>query len=140
MSFASIEFGLFFVAVFALYCALPHRGQNGMLLVASYVFYAAWDWRFLSLILISTLVDYVAGIKIDGAHSTTRRKVWLAASLFANLGILGFFKYFDFFSGSVEAALVFTEAPLLIAVPPDRLDAALAGRDAGAKATPPSPA
>ena len=58
MLFNSLEFALFFVIVLAVYWALPHRGQNRWLLVASYIFYGAWDWRFLGLILLSTVVDF----------------------------------------------------------------------------------
>ena len=61
MLFNSLEFGVFFAAVFALILVLPRRAQNRMLLAASYVFYAAWDWRFLSLLVISTIVDYTLG-------------------------------------------------------------------------------
>lgn len=106
MLFTELRFLPFFLLVFAVHWALRgERLRKTWLLAASYAFYAAWDWRFLSLILISTLVDYVAGIKIDEAHSTTRRKVWLAASLFANLGILGFFKYCNFFIDSASVLL-----------------------------------
>ncbi|MBN1883919.1 MAG: MBOAT family protein [Candidatus Krumholzibacteriota bacterium] len=111
MWFNSFDFAVFFVVVLALYYLLPFRWQNRMLLVASYVFYGWWDWRFLSLILISTIVDFVAGIRIHGAGDAAdpatarRRRGWLVASVCTNLGILGFFKYFDFFAGSLAGAL-----------------------------------
>ncbi|MEW6301892.1 MAG: MBOAT family O-acyltransferase [Verrucomicrobiota bacterium] len=98
MLFNSYIFWLFFGVVLLLYRRLPHRGQNVMLLVASYIFYGAWDWRFLSLILISTLVDYVAAIQIGKRKDARARKVLLGISCCANLGILGFFKYFNFFA------------------------------------------
>jgi hypothetical protein len=66
MLFNSVKFAIFFTIVYSLYLILKHKGQNRLLLVASYVFYGAWDWRFLSLILISTVVDYICGIKIYG--------------------------------------------------------------------------
>ena len=62
MIFNSLQFAIFFIIVYALYLGLSHKGQNRMLLVASYVFYGAWDWRFLSLIFISTVLDYFCGI------------------------------------------------------------------------------
>ena len=58
MVFNSLQFAVFFVVVYALYRALPHRGQNWMLLAASYVFYGAWDWRFLGLLIGSTVIDF----------------------------------------------------------------------------------
>ena len=61
MIFNSLTFVAFFVVVYALYRALPHRAQNRMLVIASYVFYGAWDWRFLSLLLASTTVDFFVG-------------------------------------------------------------------------------
>ena len=65
MLFNSLRFAIFFPVVYVAYLALPHRWQNRMLLIASYVFYASWDWRFLFLILMSTGVDYHAeGVKL----------------------------------------------------------------------------
>jgi len=116
--FNSFDFGVFFVVVLALYWMLRHRWQNRMLLVASYFFYGYWDWRFLSLIFISTMVDYVAGLKIQratdegGPGAGRRRGWWLAASMCTNLGLLGFFKYFDFFIGSFEDAFGLSAARL----------------------------
>jgi alginate O-acetyltransferase complex protein AlgI len=98
MLFNSFHFWFFLGAVLLLYRALPHRGQNRMLLLASYVFYGAWDWRFLSLIWISTLVDYVAGRAIAGTPPGRSRRAWLLASLAVNLGLLGVFKYYGWFS------------------------------------------
>ena len=108
MIFTDAKFWWFFAVVLALVLA-NHRlrrsvkAQNVLLLIASYYFYAQWDWRFLSLIIISTLVDYVAGMKMisDAAH----RKRWLLFSLCTNLGILGFFKYFDFFITEAQGGL-----------------------------------
>jgi D-alanyl-lipoteichoic acid acyltransferase DltB (MBOAT superfamily) len=79
--------------------------QNWLLLAASYYFYGRWDWRFLSLIAISTIIDYTAGLVIDRSSSVRTRRIALAVSMCANLGLLGFFKYFNFFLGSLDAAL-----------------------------------
>jgi alginate O-acetyltransferase complex protein AlgI len=98
MLFNSYIFWLFFALVLLLYRRLPHRGQNGMLLAASYVFYGAWDWRFLSLILISTFVDHAVAIRLGTQTDQRLRKVLLGLSCCVNLGLLGFFKYFNFFA------------------------------------------
>ena len=74
MGFASLEFGLFFVVVFGLNWSLPRRGQNLLLLAASYVFYAAWDWRFLFLLLFSTVVDYSVGRQLTVVSDARRRR------------------------------------------------------------------
>lgn len=100
MSFASIQYAVFLVIVYGLYRVLPHRWQNRMLLVASYVFYGAWDWRFLSLMLISTVVDYIVGLRLRDTENPAARRSLLLMSLVANLGMLGIFKYFNFFAGS----------------------------------------
>jgi D-alanyl-lipoteichoic acid acyltransferase DltB (MBOAT superfamily) len=103
--FNSLVFLAFFAVVFALYAGLSHRAQNRMLLVASYVFYGSWDWRFLSLILASTVLDYVCGLRIEGASEPRSRRFWMGASIAANLGILGFFKYWGFFTENFRALL-----------------------------------
>jgi D-alanyl-lipoteichoic acid acyltransferase DltB (MBOAT superfamily) len=105
MLFNSWAFVPFLVAVLALYYLLPHRWQNGMLLFASCAFYGAWDWRFLFLLLVSTSIDYVVGIKLHASDSPGRRKTLLAASCAANLGILCFFKYFNFFTDTAAQLL-----------------------------------
>jgi alginate O-acetyltransferase complex protein AlgI len=101
MNFVSPEFGAFFVVVLAVYWALPRRGQNAFLLLASWLFYAAWDWRFLSLILISTVTDFVTGRRIHASATRSQRRGWLLVSLAVNLGILAYFKYADFFVESL---------------------------------------
>ena len=73
------------------------KAQNLLLLVASYVFYGWWDWRFLGLIVLSTIVDFLVGIRIEEAPDKARKKRWLWVSLAVNLGILGYFKYANFF-------------------------------------------
>ncbi|MCB9899366.1 MAG: MBOAT family protein [Planctomycetes bacterium] len=101
MVFNSLEFAVFFAVVLALYGLLRHRGQNRMLLVASYVFYGAWNWKFLSLIAISTLIDYQVARLIQRSDDERRRKRLLLVSLVSNLGLLGVFKYFNFFATSL---------------------------------------
>ena len=110
MIFHSLDFFAFFLVTLAAYWALPHRAQNVMLLVASYVFYGwvhAW-WPVL--LFITTFVDYWAARKIDESASSSRlsapgaRRRWLVLSIAANLGLLGFYKYFDFFVENVAAA------------------------------------
>jgi alginate O-acetyltransferase complex protein AlgI len=105
MLFTELNFWVFFAIVALAYVLLPHRGQNRMLLVASYVFYGAWDWRFLSLILISTMVDYVIGLRMEAETEDNRRRRLLWISLGVNLGMLGVFKYFGFFVDSFQALL-----------------------------------
>ncbi|MCK5127043.1 MAG: MBOAT family protein [candidate division Zixibacteria bacterium] len=106
MLFNSFAFAIFFPIVLLLYWILPFRAQNLMLLVASYVFYGYWDWRFLALIALSTIVDYITGLKIQNENDILsdgfekRKKIWLTVSMVTNLGILGFFKYYNFFADS----------------------------------------
>lgn len=105
MLFNTLEFFVFFSVVYGLYRLLDTRRQNLMLLLASYVFYGSWDWRFLGLLWISTLVDFALGRAIHRSDSPRRRKLLVTASLVVNLGILGVFKYFDFFSVNLQALL-----------------------------------
>jgi len=101
MLFNSYTFLVFYALVYAAYVALSRKtsAQNMLLLVSSYVFYAAWDYRFLSLILLSTIVDFFAGLRIEKGTARSRRG-WLISSLVVNLGVLAMFKYYDF---SVES-------------------------------------
>ena len=98
MIFNSVQFVVFFVIVFALYRVLPHRAQNWMLLPASYLFYAGWDWRFLGLLIGSTVIDFYVANYIHRETDTRKRRFALLISLIYNLGVLGFFKYFNFFA------------------------------------------
>lgn len=100
MLFDSPEFALFLALVLPTYFLLPLRGQNAFLLVASYFFYGFWDWRFLSLLAVSTVVDYVVARGIASSDVPARRRALLIVSICTNLGILGFFKYFNFFTES----------------------------------------
>ncbi len=100
-----VFFGFLAVVLAGYYALRARRWQNMFLLLASYAFYAAWDWRFLSLIWLSTLVDYTVGRAMGGTTSSGRRRVLLAVSIVANLGVLGFFKYCNFFVDSGYAFL-----------------------------------
>jgi D-alanyl-lipoteichoic acid acyltransferase DltB (MBOAT superfamily) len=107
MLFNSLDFALFLPIVFALYWFATKNNfklQNILLLFASYFFYACWDYRFLFLLMFSTLLDYFSGIKIAEAENRTKRKFWLWLSIFINLGFLGFFKYYNFFIVSFAEA------------------------------------
>ncbi len=103
MIFNSLVFVVFFAAVYAIYLSLhrSRKAQNLLLLVASYVFYGYWDWRFLSLLLISTLIDYSVGLRLDGESRPVQRRTLLLISMTANLCLLGFFKYFNFFADNL---------------------------------------
>ncbi len=96
MLFNSIDFAIFLPIVFILYWFVfkTLKSQNILLIIASYVFYAWWDWRFLGLIIVSTLIDYSIGLAID---SEKKKKSLLTLSILLNLSILGFFKYYNFF-------------------------------------------
>src|SRR6476660_9902888 len=103
MVFNALHFVWFFVAVYAAYRVLPHRAQNWLLLVASYYFYASWDWRFLGLLIASTLVDFSCGWALDRTDGAKTRRLLLCLSLGFNLTLLGFFKYFNFFADNLRA-------------------------------------
>jgi alginate O-acetyltransferase complex protein AlgI len=108
MIFTELRFIIFFLVVFCVHWAL--RGltlRKIWLLVCSYTFYAAWDWRFLSLILISTVVDWITGNRIHGNRNPLSRKGWVSLSVCANLGMLATFKYLNFFIDSGVALLGF---------------------------------
>jgi D-alanyl-lipoteichoic acid acyltransferase DltB (MBOAT superfamily) len=100
MLFNSIDFAVFLPVVFLLYWfATGHnlKIQNALIVAASYFFYGWWDWRFLSLILFSTLVDYTTGLLLHKENHALKRKLLLFLSIAVNLGFLGFFKYYQFF-------------------------------------------
>jgi D-alanyl-lipoteichoic acid acyltransferase DltB (MBOAT superfamily) len=105
MVFNSLEYAVFLPVVLGTYWLLRHRAQNALLLVASYVFYAMWDWRFLGLMLLSTSVDYTVGRKLDDTRDDRSRRHWFAGSLIVNLGVLGYFKYAGFFVDSAADLL-----------------------------------
>jgi alginate O-acetyltransferase complex protein AlgI len=100
MSFNSLEFAIFLPIVFFIYWFFlkqNYRFQNLFILVVSYLFYGWWDWRFLILIFLSSTVDYTVGLLLDRTDKKQPRIFLLATSLFFNLGMLGFFKYYNFF-------------------------------------------
>jgi D-alanyl-lipoteichoic acid acyltransferase DltB (MBOAT superfamily) len=107
MLFNSFVFIGFFIIVYALYLSFRrhYRIQNRILLVASYVFYGYWDWRFLSLIAISTIIDFFVGRALLKSESPLKRKFLLFLSVAANLSLLGFFKYYNFFADSFAGLL-----------------------------------
>ncbi len=111
MLFNSFEFLIFFVPVYILYRLLAHRWQNRLLIVASCLFYAAWSWKFLALMFVSVTTDYFCARKIDQSHEPRVRKLFLFVSIFVNLSILGFFKYFNFFAANVSGVLDFFHLP-----------------------------
>jgi alginate O-acetyltransferase complex protein AlgI len=105
--FNSFVFIGFFLLTYGAYLLLRqhHRAQNLLLLGASYVFYGYWDWRFLGLLALSTGVDFVVGRALFRSEDPRRRKLLLTVSVCTNLGILGFFKYYDFFAESLAAVM-----------------------------------
>lgn len=110
MLFNSIDFSIFLPIVFILYWFVANKNlklQNILIVVASYLFYGWWDWRFLSLIIFSTLVDYSIGILLSKEKKLLKRKLFLWTSIFVNLGFLGFFKYYNFFLDNFISAFSF---------------------------------
>lgn len=122
MLFNSFDFLIFFVAVFVVQLVLPHRSRNLFLLAASYFFYGCWDWRFLGLMLLSTVIDFYCSHQIHKSEDQLRRKRFLTVSVLANLSVLGFFKYFNFFADSARelaaaGGLVFSDFTFEIVLP-----------------------
>jgi alginate O-acetyltransferase complex protein AlgI len=110
MLFNSLDFAVFLPIVFALYWFVTNHNlklQNALIVAASYVFYGWWDWRFLSLIIFSTLVDYSIGRRLKNEQKQSTRKILLWTSIIVNLGFLGFFKYYNFFLDNFVAAFSF---------------------------------
>jgi alginate O-acetyltransferase complex protein AlgI len=110
MLFNSIDFAIFLPVVFILYWFVTNKNlklQNFLIVVASALFYGWWDWRFLSLILFSSMIDYMIGLQLLGQENKTRRKILLGLSIVLNLGFLGFFKYYNFFVESFVSAFSF---------------------------------
>ena len=115
MFFNSLEFLIFFPIVVGFYFLVPHRYRWPWLLAASYYFYAAWNPKYLILILASTGIDYIAALKMEQAEAKPKRRLFLILSLCSNLGMLFAFKYFNFFNDSLRAAFeafnVFYDVP-----------------------------
>jgi alginate O-acetyltransferase complex protein AlgI len=122
MFFNSFHFAIFLPLVFVLYWFVFNKSktsQNIILIVASYFFYACWDWRFLFILIFSTLLDYFSGIQIEKSKSDKQSKFWFWLSIVINLGFLGVFKYYNFFVTSFTTFLGdfgFQANPLLIKV------------------------
>jgi len=113
--FNSIEFGIFLPIIFTLYWFVTNKNlklQNLLLLIASYLFYGWWDWRFLSLIFFSSFVDYRVGIALSKTNIHFKRKLLLLTSILVNLGFLGFFKYFNFFAENFADAFTLLGRPI----------------------------
>lgn len=110
MLFNSIDFAIFLPVVFGLYWILNSKGikyQNILLLIASYIFYGWWDYRFLVLIAFSTAIDYSVGLQLKNVDKKFHRKALLLTSIVVNIGLLGFFKYYNFFVDNFITAFSF---------------------------------
>jgi len=115
MIFNSIDFAMFLPVVFILYWFVVNKNlkfQNFLIAAASYFFYGWWDWRFLSLILFSTLIDYSVGVRLSKEDKALKRKILLWISVIVNLGFLGFFKYYNFFLDNFVEAFSFFGAKI----------------------------
>jgi len=115
MLFNSFQYWIFFLIVLAVFYSVPFRIGKVLLLCASYIFYMWWDPRFIVLILTSTVVDYWLGILLEVA-SGRRKKILLVVSLVVNLGILGFFKYYNFFAGSLASVLNISQSSVVLRI------------------------
>jgi len=114
MLFNSIDFAVFLPIVFVLYWLVNKnlKLQNALIATASFVFYGWWDWRFLALLAFSALVDFFVGLQLAKENRPKQRQYLLCISIFLNLGLLGFFKYFNFFLDNFERAFTFFGHPL----------------------------
>lgn len=115
MLFNSIDFALFLPIVFLLYWFGTFKNikyQNALIAIASYVFYGWWDWRFLSLIIFSTIVDFTVGLAIANQNLRLNKRILLWISISVNLGLLGFFKYYNFFVENFVTAFTFLGQPI----------------------------
>jgi D-alanyl-lipoteichoic acid acyltransferase DltB (MBOAT superfamily) len=110
MLFNSIDFAIFLPIVFLLYWFVTNKNlklQNFLIIISSYLFYGWWDWKFLTLIIFSTLIDYSVGLLLSKEDNKTKRKILLWSSITVNLGFLGFFKYYNFFIENFITAFSF---------------------------------
>jgi D-alanyl-lipoteichoic acid acyltransferase DltB (MBOAT superfamily) len=105
MLFNTFQFFYFLAILLPLYWAIPHHAQNVLLLAASYYFYACWNPKFLALLVISTAFDFACGLALERIEAPRRRKLFVGLSMALNLGMLGYFKYYNFFAESLQAAL-----------------------------------
>lgn len=117
MSFTSLEFYIFFAVVFFIYALLPHKPQNILLVLASFFFYAYWDWRFCSLLIVLIVTDYFCALAIENNNEVRKKRIYLLISITTNLSILGIFKYMNFFISQFEQIfLSFGFHPSLLAL------------------------
>src|SRR5688500_1505515 len=122
MLFNSLNFAIFLPIVFVLYWFVANKSlklQNALLLASSYFFYACWDWRFMFLLMFSTLLDYFTGLKMQDAKNQKGKKNWFWLSVMVNLGFLGVFKYYNFFAESFASSMSYIGwqvSPLMIKV------------------------
>ena len=110
MLFTTIDFAIFLLIVFILYWFVTNKNlkvQNVLIAIASYFFYGWWDLRFLALLLLITVVNYFLGLGLSKENNEAKRKLLFYAGIFVNLGVLGFFKYYNFFQDSFIAAFSF---------------------------------
>ncbi len=110
MLFNSLDFAIFLPIVFIIYWFATNKSlkvQNILIVVSSYIFYGWWDWRFLSLIIFSTVVDFLVGQGLSKQVNKSNRKILLWTSIVVNIGFLGFFKYYNFFLDNFIAAFSF---------------------------------
>lgn len=110
MLFNSIDFAIFLPSVFITYWFIVGKNlkhQNFLIIIASCIFYGWWNWRFLTLIFFSTIIDYLIGLALKAEVNEQKRKIYLYASIFINIGFLGFFKYYNFFIESFNTAFSF---------------------------------
>src|SRR5215471_2351671 len=112
MSFVEFRFLWFFLLVFIVYWAMRNNAARKVwLLPCSYAFYADWSWKLTFLLLGSTTVDYIVGQMLGRTESPAWRRFWIVTSIGVNLGVLGFFKYFNFFISSASGLLAWLGLP-----------------------------
>src|ERR1700680_16483 len=112
MLFVEFRFIWFFLAVFTVHWSLRKNVSRKIwLLICSYIFYAAWNWKFVFLLMASTTLDYVVGLMLTRHKTPGARRAWLIVSLCANLGTLAFFKYCNFFISSAAGLLEWLGVP-----------------------------
>ena len=105
MVFNSIVFSIFIALFFPTYWFLKGRARMWLCLLASYLFYGWWDWRFLGIVMFTTILDYSLGIFIENENDEKKKSRLVFISVLSNLGFLGFFKYFNFFADSFVKVL-----------------------------------
>jgi D-alanyl-lipoteichoic acid acyltransferase DltB (MBOAT superfamily) len=117
MLFNSFDFFIFFVIVFTVYRLLPHRPGLYFLLLASYCFYGYWQWSYTGLLFLTTILDFCVGLLIARESTPSKRKLLLCLSVAANLSLLGAFKYYNFFAGSISSWFGVSAIPLNVLLP-----------------------